>query len=204
MKEFYNPYQAVDRHDGINLPHWQQGEVTIFATWRLADSLPAEKQEQLRRERELWIAKNSQPWDSRQVDEYRELFSVRIESWLDAGQGSCLLGNSGLRQIVFDGLKHFDGVRYAMDSFVIMPNHVHALFQPLSGSQLKDILYSWKSYTAKQINAKRDSKGALWADDYWDRLIRNEAHLQACRRYIQRNPVVAKLRASEYALYPDG
>lgn len=203
MTKFYNPYEAVDRYDGPKLPHWQQGEVSIFVTWRLADSLPSEKLEQLRRERELWLSKNPQPWNMRQADEYRELFSTRMESWLDVGQGSCCLRKIELRQIVFDGLKYFDGARYVLGSFVIMPNHVHVLFQPMPEHRLKKILYSWKSFTAKQINAKTDGKGPLWADDYWDRLIRNEAHLQACRRYIQRNPAKAKLRESDYSLYPD-
>jgi type I restriction enzyme R subunit len=203
MGEFYNPYEAVDQYDGINLPHWQQGEVMVFVTWRLADSLPSDKLEQLRREREHWLSRNAQPWDRRQADEYRELFSARMESWLDAGQGSCCLKRKVLRQIVFDALAYFDGMRYVLDGFVIMPNHVHVLFQPMSGHQMKKILYSWKSFTAKQINAQTDWKGAFWADDYWDRLIRNEAHMHACRRYIQRNPAKAKLCEADYSMYSD-
>ncbi|HKK17565.1 MAG TPA: transposase [Opitutales bacterium] len=202
MEEFYNPYEPVDRFYGTNLPHWQQGKVMVFATWRLADSLSAGKLEQLRRERKLWLLENSQPWNERQANEYRELFSRRIESWLDAGQGSCCLRKAELRQIVFDGFKHFDGQRYGLDSFVIMPNHVHVLFYPIAKHQMQKILYSWKSFTAKQINAAIGRKGPLWAEDYWDRLIRNSAHLEACRRYILRNPVKANLRAGEYALYP--
>ncbi|MFO8027067.1 MAG: transposase, partial [Opitutales bacterium] len=93
--------------------------------------------------------------------------------------------------------------RYVLDNSVIMPNHVHVLFQPMPAHRLKKILYSWKSFTAKQINLKTGGKGPLWADDYWDRLIRNEAHLEACRRYIQQNPVKAKLRRDEFSLYPD-
>ena len=202
MTRFYNPYEGVDRYDGPNLPHWQQGDLAIFVTWRLADSLPSEKLLQLRRERELWMSNNPQPWDISQTDEYRELFSLRMESWLDAGQGSCCLRKTEMRQIVFNGLTHFSGERYVLDSFVIMPNHIHVLFDLVPGYRLKKILYSWKSFTAKQINAKTGQSGPVWADDYWDRLIRSDQHLQACRRYIQSNPVKAKLRAGEYSLYP--
>ncbi|MFP4156596.1 MAG: hypothetical protein ACLFU4_03175 [Opitutales bacterium] len=79
MADFYNPYEPVDQH-GSSLPHWQQGEAIVFVTWRLADSLPATKLEQLRRERGNWLLKNPQPWNSRQAAEYREIFSGRVES----------------------------------------------------------------------------------------------------------------------------
>jgi hypothetical protein len=37
--------------------------------------------------------------------------------------------------------------------------------------------------------------------DYFDRLIRDRAHLNNCVRYIRNNPTKARLRAGEYALY---
>lgn len=203
MEQFYNPYEPVEKH-GSDLPHWQQGQVSIFVTWRLCDSLPSQLLQNIRRERELWLAKNPQPWDARQADEYRELFSARIESWLDQGNGGCCLRESRLRVIVSDALMHFNGERYEMDHFVIMPNHTHFLFQPKPNQLLKDILHSWKSYSAKQIQAGMNRTGRVWAEGYWDRLIRNEAHLHACRRYILSNPAKANLKPDEYSLYPDG
>ena len=37
-------------------------------------------------------------------------------------------------------------------------------------------------------------------DEYWDRLIRNEAHFEHVRDYIRKNPSVAGLKEGEYLL----
>ncbi|MFP4156595.1 MAG: transposase [Opitutales bacterium] len=83
-------------------------------------------------------------------------------------------------------MKYFNGERYRLDSFVLMPNHVHVLFQPERRYKLKAILHTWKSFSSKEIHRSTGQIGALWAEGYWDRLIRNQAHLDACRRYIRK------------------
>jgi hypothetical protein len=40
--EYFNPRTEIDIHSGGDLPHWQQGAVWYFITYRLADSLPSE------------------------------------------------------------------------------------------------------------------------------------------------------------------
>ena len=45
-------------------------------------------------------------------------------------------------------------------AFVVMPNHVHAVVQPLGGFDLETILHSWKSFTAKQCNQVLGRSGA--------------------------------------------
>jgi hypothetical protein len=39
--KFFDPRGDIDK-TAHKLPHWQQGEVAIFVTFRLADSLPRE------------------------------------------------------------------------------------------------------------------------------------------------------------------
>src|SRR6266550_62103 len=63
--------------------------------------------------------------------------------------------------IVAEALRHFDSQRYHLDAFVVMPNHVHALVQPLPGHSLKEILRSWKSYSARQINKTVGRSGSV-------------------------------------------
>lgn len=41
-------------------------------------------------------------------------------------------------KIVADALRHFDGERYELASFVVMPNHVHVLFRPAGKNVLAD------------------------------------------------------------------
>src|SRR5262245_15912184 len=76
-----------------------------------------------------------------------------------------------------------------------MPNHVHALIEQTEGHRLGDIVRSWKSFTAKQANARLGSGGAFWAADYFDRYIRDEPHFFATLAYIESNPVKAGLVA---------
>ncbi len=197
---FLNPYVPVEMH-GNRLPHWQQNDVMIFATWRLADSLPLAKLDLWRTEREAWLARHPPPWNDATDSEYHAQFSERIEEWLDAGEGSCVLRDPNAASIVADALRHFDGDRYVMDSFVVMPNHVHVLFQPLHPHRLEELMHSWKRFTARKINSALGCSGPLWQERYWDRLIRHELHLLRCQDYIRQNPVKARLRPGDYLLW---
>ena len=62
-----------------------------------------------------------------------------FQEWLDRGQGSCWLKQSEVATIVESALRKFDGERYALGEFVIMPTHVHVLVTPLGEYDLPDI-----------------------------------------------------------------
>jgi len=74
-----------------------------------------------------------------------------------------------------------------------MPNHVHAMIRPAPGTMTSKIVQSWKTISAKRINAALGRAGALWQGDYWDRYIRGEEHFLRTLQYIHRNPVSAGL-----------
>ena len=113
--------------------------------------------------------------------EYHRRFSRRIEEWLDANHGSCILRRHRCAQEIAAAFHHFDGTRINIVSFVVMPNHVHALFAPMHEWPLEKIVHSWKRQSAVRINRLTDSTSALWQRDYFDRLVRNEQHLpDAC------------------------
>ena len=113
-----------------NLPHWQQGGCTYFLTWRLADSLPATKLAEWMEARDRWLALHPRPWTPAVAAEYNHEFVIRIEGWLDAGYGSCILRRPDARSILVGALQFFHGQRYDLDACVIMPNHVHVLVTP--------------------------------------------------------------------------
>ena len=184
-----------------HLPHWQEGNRFVFVTWRLRDSLPQAKLEQWREERNLWLLRHPRPWDARTTNRFAIKFSRRIENWLDQGSGSCLLKDPALSRIVGDSLRHFDGLRYELASFVVMPNHVHVLFRPLGSHHLKNIVKSWKGFSAHVINRKIGESGRIWQKDYWDRLIRHPRHFRKCAEYIRGNPEKAGLRGGEFLLF---
>ena len=189
---FFNPDAEIDITRN-RLPHWQQGEAWVFVTLRLGDSLPKAKLDQWKAEREAWIKHHPAPWDEKTEAEYHDRFSRQIDEWLDQGSGSCLLKDPVNAKVVAGALRQFEGQRYELASFVVMPNHVHVLFRPLGGHALPEILKSWKGFTAREINKRIGKAGALWQDEYWDRLIRNERHFSKVAEYIRGNPVKAKL-----------
>ena len=101
-------------------------------------------------------------------------------------------------KLVARALEHFDNERYRIATYVVMPNHVHVLFQLLAPHALADVMRAWKNFTSLQINRREKRSGMLWQPDYWDRLIRSEEHFYKCADYIVQNPVKARLREGEY------
>jgi REP element-mobilizing transposase RayT len=124
-----------------------------------------------------------------------------MEQWLDQGHGSCLLRGPDCAQIVADTLRHFEGERVLMISFVVMPNHVHALFVQNTEWPLEKLIRSWKGFTARQINKLVSRSGSFWQRDYFDRLVRDGKHFANCVRYVRRNPAKARLNAGEFVLW---
>ena len=117
----------------------------------------------------------------------------RIERYAGQGHGACWLRDGRVADQVENALLHFDGVRYHLLAWVIMPNHVHALIETMSGFPLEGVIHSWKSFTAKKINRILGRSGQVWEQDYFDRYIRDEKHLATVLDYIEQNPVKAGL-----------
>ncbi len=204
--QHHKPVQFVDftrpiEIHGFPLPHWQQGEVFYFVTWRLIDSMPRSVLTKWLKEEAAWEALHPKPWSTETSSEYHRCFTIRKQRWLDAGRGSCVLKHPAVAAIVAETLLHFDQMRYHIDSFVVMPNHVHVLFQLFENSRLEKVIQCWKGFSAHEINKGLKRTGSLWGENYWDRMIRNQTHLFACRNYILSNPSKAQLTPGEYLLH---
>ncbi|NLG50547.1 MAG: transposase [Chloroflexi bacterium] len=160
------------------LPHLDQPGVLQAITFRLADSMPATRRAE---------------WEElihiRDAAQQR----ARLQHYLDAGYGACWLVRTPIARLVEEALLRFDGQRYRLLAWVIMPNHVHVLIETLPGHPLDHILHSWKSFTASKANAILGRKGAFWHRDYYDRYIRDERHLERAVLYMHNNPVQAGL-----------
>lgn len=190
-----------------NLPHWTQPGCTYFVTFRLADSLSQSKLAELRANKETWLKFHPKPWTRQVQSEYERRFIVRVQRWLDAGYGSCALRSGDLRSVVTGALHHFDGARYGLDSYVVMPNHVHVLVRPACNSpagtagSLSTILHSWKSFSAHEIGKVLNRDGPFWMDENFDHAVRSEAQLAYFRDYIRENPAKAGLREGAYSAW---
>jgi len=159
-------------HSRGYLPHLDSDSVVQFVTFRLADSLPKEALEKLR---------------------FLPHAEACRDEMLDHGWGACWLASADIAEVVEEAFLAFDGVRYRLCAWTVMPNHVHVLFEPFSGHSLGAIVGSWKRFTARKANRHLGRSGAFWQDDYWDRFIRDDAHYAAAIAYIDQNPVKAGL-----------
>ncbi|MCX6969727.1 MAG: class I tRNA ligase family protein [Verrucomicrobia bacterium] len=187
LTPFFEKLEEIKIHER-NLPHWEQDSKYYFVTWRLADSIPADVVKGWNLEADAWLTNHRQPLSAEEQEEFHDLFSNRIEEALDAGRGSCLLNDPAVASLVESALKHFDGDRYDLSAFVVMPNHVHVLFRLREGQDLAKTLHSWKSFTAHGINKALNRQGAVWQEEYFDRLIRDDGHFSKLVEYIVNNP----------------
>ncbi|MEK0448315.1 MAG: hypothetical protein RL088_583 [Verrucomicrobiota bacterium] len=191
-----------------HLPHWRQNGTTYFVTFRLGDSIPKAVVDAWFKERALWLRAN----DCDSVDDVENLpeekrrafhrhFTAKFHKFLDEGMGECLLRQPPLTGIVADAFRFFDGQRYELGEFVIMPNHVHFLLTPKPDHDLSDILQSLKRYTAREINKRLGREGSLWQQESFNHIVRSGEQLARFQRYIAANPAKARLRDGEYLLW---
>lgn len=181
------------------LPHLKREGGTYFVTFRLAGTLPAELLQRLKREREMIVAaahaaKRPLTWSEQ--EELFRWYSVRVDTYLDAGHGDCFLRQPALADLVANALLFFAGERYELRAWTVMPNHVHAVVWPKPPQTLSEILHSWKSFTASKANKLLGRVGQdFWQEESYDHLIRDDEDLARCCEYTVQNPVSARLCA---------
>ena len=135
------------------LPHWDFADSPYFVTFNLFDAMPRPEVEKLEAERRVRLAELERMKGRATPAELQAIKRVlreRAEECLDVGAGSCFLRNPRVAQIVADAIKHFDGERYVLFAWCVMPNHVHVVFKAIQ--PLDRILHSWKSFTSKAAN----------------------------------------------------
>jgi len=165
----------VDGQSRGDLPHLHKSGCTYFVTFCLDDV--AHRKALARRS---WgsegtpddVARNSEPGPS---------------------EGLCILGVDGAARIVESAMSFFQGDRYAVHAWVVMPNHIHVVLTPGEGHELSRILHSWKSFTANRINVLLGRSGRLWQEESFDHVIRSEEDLAKFIDYTENNPVAAGL-----------
>jgi putative transposase len=116
-----------------------------------------------------------------------------IDQALDASQNGTLFEQADLADIMQAGILHFDGDRYDLQAWCIMPNHVHVLLVTAPKVLLGQIVKTWKSQATREINACLKSSGPIFARDYFDRYIRNSLQMKRAIGYIEENPIKAGL-----------
>lgn len=160
------------------LPHWDAIGQPLFVTFRLHDSLPANR---VFPPSDLTTGKAFVAMD-RILDEAKT-----------GARHLCIPEIAGLIVAsIRDGERKFH--RYQLHSFVVMPNHVHLLVTP------HVVATRWlgplKGFTAHEANRILGLTGKpFWQHEGYDRLVRSDEEFARIRRYIENNPVSASLVA---------
>ncbi|MCA3005226.1 MAG: transposase [Planctomycetaceae bacterium] len=191
-----NPHLII--RQGANLPHWRMDGATYAVTFRLADSLPQETLVRWKRNRTQIMQRAERagrPLTAAERRRLDELHGEHIDDWLDHGHGSCLMRDPRIARLVRDAMTHFDGVRYRLLAWCVMPNHAHAVLRPLLGHDLSKILLSWKGFTGKRGREllKTQGQGEFWQKESYDHLVRDSQDLANQIQYVLSNPARAGL-----------
>lgn len=170
-------------HQRGYLPHYDAPGITQFVTFRLADAMPASRRSE---------------WEALLIIESERRRRIELEAYLDRGVGECWLARPEIASIVQNALRHFDGQRYRLQAWVVMPNHVHVLVD-IWQTPLAAVVQSWKRFTAREANKLLGREGTFWEREYWDTWIRDEEHRRKAVRYVESNPAKARLVADSAA-----
>lgn len=164
------------------LPHFDVPDKVQCINFHLADSLP--NSVVLRIGDEI----KSLP-EALRVSERKR----RLEKWLDQGHGACWLREDRYARMVEESLLAGDGDQYMLLGWCVMPNHVHVAAEFSDVDLIWKVVKGWKGTTAVQINRSIGKTGSFWFREYYDRYVRDAQHLKNALRYIDQNPVKAKL-----------
>ena len=186
-------------HERGYLPHCDFPGLVQFVTFRLADSMPVSRRGE---------------WEHLlRIEDVREK-RTKLEEYLDRGVGECWLRDPRIAKLAEDALLFFHEQRYELLAWCVMPNHVHVLVHVWQ-TPLGKMVQSWKRHVATQAEAylaERRSptrhvsaddtdaparRAALqtlhWEREYWDTFMRDQQQEKTAVRYIESNPVKARL-----------
>jgi type I restriction enzyme R subunit len=208
--ELFDPRAEFTIREG-NLPHWYQPGVTYFVTFRTDDSVPQSLLRAWHGRRDTWLRKQGidpllPDWkarlrrDAQLEQEYHVLFTRDFMQYLDRGHGACALADPRVADEVARSLRHFDGQRYHLGDFVVMPNHVHLLVCLFGETEIEAQCRSWKKFSAHEINRLLNRRGRFWQEESFDHLVRSPAQFEHFQQYIADNPCRAGLQPGQFLL----
>ncbi len=102
------------------------------------------------------------------------------------------------RDIISEVVEHFNGNKYDLLAYVVMHDHVRALVKPAEKYTLSQVVHPWKSFSANRLQRQFNRRKCVWQDEYFDRIVRDEAELLEKAQYIINNPFKVWPEIAEY------
>jgi len=109
-----------------------------------------------------------------------------------------------LARLVVNEMRKLDecGTVHSM-AWVVMPDHVHWLFQLGDAEVLSSVIKGFKARSAHQVNRHLQRSGSVWQKAFYDHALRQDDDVRDIARYIVANPLRAGLVAQigDYPLW---
>lgn len=125
-------------------------------------------------------------------------YFVTTDTW----QKHPLFTNTTFANIVVDQIVSCrDRGFYKLHAFVVMPDHLHILLTPSETTTVEKAMQMIKGGSAHRMGVKKPQPFPIWHAGFYDRWMRDAGEYRGSKRYIEQNPVVAKLveRSEDYA-----
>jgi putative transposase len=91
--------------------------------------------------------------------------------------------------LVKDHIKKGHRIYYSLCAVIVMPDHAHIILKPKHGTGLYRIMKGIKGVSANLVNKSRGTRGSIWQDESFDRIIRDYDELLEKLNYMMYNPV---------------
>jgi len=122
-----------------------------------------------------WERRYPAPRDEKTWTQYAKIVFRQVEKWMDAGYGKCWLRDKSCAAELQRSLLHY-----------------------LDSIQLEEEIGAIKRVTARFINQRERNGGALWQQEAYDRIIRDEEHLYKVVQYVGANPERAGIPKNDW------
>jgi REP element-mobilizing transposase RayT len=130
--------------------------------------------------------------------------NLRTGRWSEPGQIYLVTATTRDRRPAFTELTNgrilVNALRWSDDNqrtrtwaFVVMPDHLHWLFELGTDASLSRVVASVKKFSTRQINARSGRTGSIWQAGFHDHALRQEEDMRQIARYVVMNPVRAGL-----------
>ena len=107
-----------------------------------------------------------------------------------------VLNESMSSQICLAFGTYVDQCKIVVGSFVVMPDHCHALIATREGQPITAVMKNLNHWISRQTQIALREQGGQWQEGFYETRIRSLKQFQFIRNYIEANPVRAKLVAN--------
>ena len=178
------------------MPVWTVDRAIYHLSLHLADSVPATERaawQELREELAEKARTAKRPFTAEEIDLMKSVYNERVEKYLAAGYGGCLLKKPEAARALVETIEHDHGAGYLLHCWTIMPNHLHVIAQFDNGTEVRPTVETWKKISAHRINKAMSRNGSVWANGFYSRIIRDAAEYRRQIAYVMANPTSAGL-----------